>query len=214
MRLLRYLALSSLVAVAVSACGGSSEAPEKKSRTASAHPLTTFAVTEDDRVESFTRKRWSVSSGGSLGSSTGIVAFARSATALHCVEQVQLRLHVESGEPREDVTLSVYPSSIFRLKALRAGHVFNGYQEVLDDAIKADASIASEPAWVEFDVTEIYRLWVKGGPFSSGGPRVPSSAPVIFTIKGSEDQPSTRTFSSHTSDNSPELLIESPKGCA
>ncbi|MBK5226937.1 MAG: hypothetical protein JJE05_00315 [Actinobacteria bacterium] len=214
MRLLRYLVLSSLVVVSASACGGNPDAPEKKSRTASSRPLTTFAVTEDDRVESFTRKRWSVSSGGSFATSTGIVAFARSSTALHCVEQVLLRLHVESGEPREDVTLSVYPSSIFRLKALRPGHVFKGYQEVLDDAIKADASVASEPAWVEFDVTEIYRLWVKGGPFPSGGPRVPSSAPVIFTIKGSEDQPSTRTFSSHTSNTSPELLIESPKGCA
>lgn len=214
MRLLRYLVLPSLIVVSASACSGNPDAPEKKSRTASSRPLTTFAVTEDDRVESFTRKRWSVSSGGSFATSTGIVAFARSSTALHCVEQVLLRLHVESGKPTKEVALSVYPSGIFRLKPLRPGRVFKGYQEVLDDAIKADASIATEPAWVEFDVTEIYRLWVKGAPFPSTGERVPSSAPVIFTFKAGEDQPSIRTFSSHTSDDGPELVITSPRGCA
>lgn len=213
MAALRDIALSLLV-VSAAACGGSSDTREEENRTASSRPLTTFAVAHDDRVASFTRKRWSVSSGGSFGTSTGIVAFARSSTALHCVNQVQLRLRVESGEPRSDATLSVYPSSVFRLKTLRAGRVFRGYQEVLDNAIKADAAIGVGPAWVEFDITEIYRLWVKGARPPSGGPRVPSSAPLILAIKSTDDEPSTRTFSSHTSDHSPELLIESPRGCA
>ena len=82
------------------------------------------------------------------------------------MRQVELRLL--RYQPRFHI--AAYPSKLVSLASDRPA-AEPGFETLIDNRPRGDATVTADRAWMRFDVTDLYRTWADGGPFP------PSCAP-------------------------------------
>lgn len=136
------------------------------------------------------------------------VAFPQVEGDPRCVESATLLMWVEEGSEAE---LLVYPSGITDLASASLGPI----EELrLDPAPQAVAVTDGSPGQLRWDVSNMYRTWALGQPFTTGGV-APEGAPFTVVVKPKvEAEPGREVvFGSVESGSPPTLEITGVEGC-
>jgi hypothetical protein len=97
-----------------------------------------------------------------------------------CVRQVELWLRVLRYQPQFHI--AAYPSRLVSLASDRPA-TRAGFETLIDNRPRGDATVTTDRAWMHFDVTELYRTWAAGGPFPSQQRTVRRGTPLVVDVR-------------------------------
>jgi hypothetical protein len=97
-----------------------------------------------------------------------------------CVRQVELWLRVLRYQPQFHI--AAYPSKLVSLASDRPA-TRAGFEILIDNRPRGDATVTEDRAWMRFDVTELYRTWAEGGPFPSQGRTIRRGTPLVVDVR-------------------------------
>jgi hypothetical protein len=90
-----------------------------------------------------------------------------------CVRRAELWLRVlRFDHPQAVPVLAAYPSQLTSLATDRPTTRI-GDETLIDNRPRGTGTLTADRAWMRFEITGLYRTWVRGGPFPSQG--APSS---------------------------------------
>ena len=95
-----------------------------------------------------------------------------------CVRQVELRLL--RYQPRFHI--AAYPSKLVSLASDRPA-AEPGFETLIDNRPRGDATVTADRAWMRFDVTDLYRTWADGGPFPSQLRTIKRDTPLVVDVR-------------------------------
>jgi hypothetical protein len=97
-----------------------------------------------------------------------------------CVRQVELWLRLLRYQLRSHI--AAYPSKLVSLASDRPA-AEPGFEILIDNRPRGDATVTDDRAWMRFDVTELYRTWADGGPFPSQGRTIRRGTPLVVDVR-------------------------------
>jgi hypothetical protein len=105
-----------------------------------------------------------------------------------CVRQVELwlrLLHFGQQFRYQDPALAAYPS---QLVSLATDHPASriGWETLIDNRPSGTGSRTGDGNWMHFDITELYRTWAEGGPFSSLDKTIPRGTPLVVDVRATD----------------------------
>jgi hypothetical protein len=217
----KWLAVALLVVSTAPACdpaNGNDSAPRvertrRPTESRSEPVLAAFGVTSavpDTKLESVDAEAIDVGRG-----KVGIFAIGRPSVPTRCIVAAQLRLYVEKASEVAEHEVAIYPSLVFDAADKREGSRFGYAGSVLD--IRPRATLDEDPVgWSAWDVADILKLWLRGGPFPSMGRRAPRKGPIVLTMRdvdGAEPFGHMSVVSSDASTNTPRMVVTSERDC-
>lgn len=144
-----------------------------------------------------------------------VLAVERPLTEPRCILAAQFRLYLTQASGLAAKELALYPSHVFDALSKKDGDEFGYAGTALD--IRPRATLQnSEPGWSEWDVTDVVKLWLRGGPFPSRGLNVPDQGPIVLTIRdvdGAEPFGTATFISSDGSDRRPYVVVTQRANC-
>jgi hypothetical protein len=97
-----------------------------------------------------------------------------------CVRQVELWLRLLRYQPQFHI--AAYPSKLVSLASDRpAAEV--GFETLIDNRPRGDATVTADEAWMHFDVTGLYHTWADGGPFPSQQRTIRRGTPLVVDVR-------------------------------
>ena len=148
-----------------------------------------------------------------VGAGTAVLAFPRPEVPARCFQAAQLRIALGTIGLATERDLSVYPSTIFHAVELEDG------DEVAPDGALLDIRPTGRAEYVRdevhFDVLDIYKLWLRGGPFPSLSMEVPRSSDIVLAIRRTSGEGRRFRIGLMSSESStpPQVVAEIEKGC-
>ena len=112
----------------------------------------------------------------------GVIAVERPREKARCVVAAQLRLYLPEASELVASEIAIYPSHVFNAASKRDGERF-GYAGTALDSRPRSVLDEVGTGWTGWDVTDIVKLWLRGGPFPSQGGQVPKRGPIVFAIR-------------------------------
>lgn len=151
---------------------------------------------------------------GGRGSAV-IFAVARPGVPARCIAGAALRTFVEgsSGEVADE--LAVYPSHVFDAPEKEDGDAF-GYSGSLLDSRPRATTDDTGGGWVEWDVTDVVKLWTGGGAFPSRGMFVPERGPIVLALRDvdlADPFATVRIASADAPESRPHVAVTVRKEC-
>jgi hypothetical protein len=127
-----------------------------------------------------------------------------------CVQHAELTLFAPHGSSAGPVR--VYPSAAlsFALGKVIADSS-GGAGTLLDNQPAADPADTA-PGNQTFDITDIVRLWVDGGPFSSGDRWIATSSPLVLNLRVPDSTSGAYEVAFKASKPAPRLVITTQLG--
>lgn len=167
-----------------------------------------FGPRPDDELSGVTKLSIDIGRGA-----VALLAVKRPSVPARCIVGAQLRTYVTKVPDIPD-ELALYPSHVFNAASKRDGDEFGYSGSVLDVRPRSTLDEVRR-GWNSWDVTDIVKTWLRGGPFPSRALRVPKSGPIVFAFRdvdGAEPF-STATFLSADSNRPPVLIVTHHEGC-
>jgi hypothetical protein len=98
-----------------------------------------------------------------------------------CVGKVELWLRVlRLDDPQ--ATLGAYPSLLVSLASDRPTTRVTD-ETLVDSRPRGTGTLTADRAWMHFDLTGLYRIWARGGPFPSQGRTVAAGTPLVVDVR-------------------------------
>jgi hypothetical protein len=114
--------------------------------------------------------------------STFVVVFPLGRAPTSYLRRVELQLRVLDGRGAErGGALAVYAAKALSLASGRLGSV-QGIDAYVAIRPRGIAEVPSDPGWAGIDVTDLYKLWARGGPFPNGE-TVPRGTPLVVEVR-------------------------------
>lgn len=190
------VACALVLVIGLSACESTHDVAPERPDTVSER----LSVVADFRVPSFSGERSlrSVSAPEIAAGrrATAIIAIQRPRVDARCLVAAQLRLYITHATEAAADGLAIYPSHVFDATSKRNGDAFGYAGTLLDIRPRAVADELVEGGWSHWDITDIVRLWLKGGPFPSQGAPVPGTGPVVLSLRDKEGPYERSSFTS------------------
>lgn len=153
--------------------------------------------------------------------STFVLVFPLARVPVSCLRRVELQLRVLGGRGAERGTLAVYAAKALSLASGRLGNV-QGVDAYVAVRPRGIAEVPRDSAWASIDVTDLYKLWARGGPFPNGE-TVPQKTPLVVEVRppsyaatsGGPGSPFVRHFAAITAGppSAPRLRLTALRDC-
>jgi hypothetical protein len=100
-----------------------------------------------------------------------------------CVRRAELWLRVlRFDHPQAVPVLAAYPSLLASLATDRPVTRVAG-DTLIDNRPRGTGTLTADGSWMHFDITGLYRIWVRGGPFPSQGRAMEPRTPLVVNVR-------------------------------
>lgn len=148
--------------------------------------------------------------GASRRRSSALLAFEGIPFAADCIESARLSLFARGGELGP---VKVYPSAARSVALGRLPSPENGGPGVLLDNQPSSEPTPFALGEQAFDVTDLVRLWVSGGPFPSLGKTFEPDLPIVLNVRPPDLTDGTYTVEYASTARAPRLVVERRSAC-
>jgi hypothetical protein len=100
-----------------------------------------------------------------------------------CVRRAELWLRVlRFDHPQAVPVVAAYPSLLASLATDRPVTRVTG-DTLIDNRPRGTGTLTADGSWMHFDITGLYRTWVRGGPFPSQGRAMEPRTPLVVDVR-------------------------------
>jgi hypothetical protein len=131
-----------------------------------------------------TMRRTTVEVDTVLGATSIVLVFPLLRTPPGCVGKAVLWLRLLSLD-HEQANLAAYPSWLVPLSRGRVP-ASTPAETLIDNRPRGIGRLTADAAWMEFDITELYRTWAEGGPFPSQLRTVDRGTPLVVDVRAED----------------------------